>query len=768
MLDQGTNSKFIEHAPCRECGSPDNVAVYEDGHGYCFGCEHHYKDYHGKGNGAVRRPINKKTHNNLKHTSGGYYEVPTSLDFTDNNGRREIEKRKKGYDTHYVYTDKSGNTQFVVERQYKDETNKEKRFFQHSKWKDKINNYERWMSRGMPEPRCIYNLRDISQTRTSANIVVVEGEKAAEAYKRKRLDCVTTWAGGAKAVLKNDWSILNAFTRITLFPDNDDEGHVAMHKLAMHLHQEIGIDLDRIHFVTLPDEFPEKWDLADPVPKNSNTDAHTLQFEALPYTEVTPNYKDVWEKFSEKKLQEVDRSKAERLLELSENIFYIAELDEMLDLNKDVLTPLRSFDNQYGYLKVERKKPSTWLLEQEPEVFKRANSYEYQPQRPRGLNDVAGVPIVNRYRGPTIKPKQGDMTIWKDTLIDVFDDENRANNMEQYFAYCYQNQGTKAMWAPLWISPKKGIGKGWITELLHRIYGKNNFRPNLKYKSVTSNFNSWIIGTQFAVINEVFLSKNYNKKQELSEEIKDLITDPYIHIEEKFRRSFDYPNTCNFILISNHEDCMNIADDERRYYVLKLTDKVRLRDYWKPRWDWASNDGARFLMHHLSTLKIDDPDLYKERAPITEDMRELAKLSEHPIYKWLDLHREAETGPFKRSGSTEFRVFNFMVVAQDLHRTCTAFKQDGALDVVIAWCKSRCTSWDHSSFVPTKQMLTKDGTRPRVYLLPPAEPETAKDHWVEKLRACTASQLGQIYEQKGSYRPIEVDEKTKEKKRFKL
>ena len=68
----------------------------------------------------------------------------------------------------------------------------------------------------------------------------------------------------------------------------------------MHLHQEIGIELDRIHFVTLPDEFPEKWDLADSVPENSNTDAHTLQFEALPYTEVTPNFKDVWEKFTEK------------------------------------------------------------------------------------------------------------------------------------------------------------------------------------------------------------------------------------------------------------------------------------------------------------------------------------------------------------------------------------------------------------------------------------------------------------------------------------
>ena len=35
-----------------------------------------------------------------------------------------------------------------------------------------------------------------------------------------------------------------------------------------------------------------------------------------------------------------ERSKAERLLELSENIYYIAELDEMLDLNKDILIGL--------------------------------------------------------------------------------------------------------------------------------------------------------------------------------------------------------------------------------------------------------------------------------------------------------------------------------------------------------------------------------------------------------------------------------------------
>lgn len=37
-------SEFLHHAPCEACGSKDNVAVYNDGHSYCFGCGEHKKD----------------------------------------------------------------------------------------------------------------------------------------------------------------------------------------------------------------------------------------------------------------------------------------------------------------------------------------------------------------------------------------------------------------------------------------------------------------------------------------------------------------------------------------------------------------------------------------------------------------------------------------------------------------------------------------------------------------------------------------------------
>lgn len=35
-----SGSKFLRHEPCPSCGSKDNLGRYDDGHGYCFGCNH--------------------------------------------------------------------------------------------------------------------------------------------------------------------------------------------------------------------------------------------------------------------------------------------------------------------------------------------------------------------------------------------------------------------------------------------------------------------------------------------------------------------------------------------------------------------------------------------------------------------------------------------------------------------------------------------------------------------------------------------------------
>ena len=332
---------FKKHQPCFNCPSSDAVAVYEDGHGYCFSCEWVYKKYPGETNNVVK--LNgtysgitkaKINSNNYTYMKGNKDEQPTTFDFKGPGGQKKLQyKLSKGYDTHYTYTDEEGNTTFIVERQYTDETRQEKRFFPHTKWKNKIDNSTRWQSKAMPEPRTIYNLSGLNKSRSS-NLVICEGEKAADAYIKKTLFACTTWSGGAKQVEKNDWKPVHRFETITLFPDNDEEGFTAMHKLARHLVEDLKVPITNIKFVLYPDDFPKKWDMADPVPETVDTDAHRLASNALPYTEAIENYSDIWKKIKPQQVDDEEKNKVERLFSVAENVYYIGELDEMLDLKK--------------------------------------------------------------------------------------------------------------------------------------------------------------------------------------------------------------------------------------------------------------------------------------------------------------------------------------------------------------------------------------------------------------------------------------------------
>ena len=704
---------------------------------------------------STTAPIkDKKISTNYTNILAGKGEEPSSFDFTNERNLRE--KKKKGYDTHYTYATEDGHTSFIVERKYIDEARKKKQFILHSKWKNGVDDSQRWIAKAAPEPRVIWNLPKLKVAKTN-RVLVAEGEKAAAHYGARNLIPVTTWSCGTYCVLKNDWAPLLSRDEIILSPDNDAKGREAMHKLAMHLVEDLEYPIQNISWVDIPEDWPKGWDIADETP--DGTDVHSIICNAAAYAEVNEGYKEIWNEQKLSKInKEVQESKAERLNSMSEDLCYIQELDEILDLRADKLIPLRNFNNNLAYLKIGTENPSTYLLKQE--TFNRAHEFEYNPKRKKGLVEVNGVVRANRYQRPSIIGRDGSVKHWTENLENMFEDQDRSFETEQYLAWCLQNQGDKAMWCPLWISTARGIGKNYLTRILTDLYGIKNIRPNLKYKNVVGRFNSWIIGAQFAVVNEIFISKNYNKKMEMSEEIKDLITEPYAHIEEKFRRPFDYPNTCNFLLISNHEDCMNIDNGERRYYVTKLAEKIRGEEYWKPKWNWLNNEnGSASVLKHLMELKIKNPDMYKGRAPVTDDMLELAASAGHPIHKWLDEHRAAESGPFRRQGSSEWRVFNFMIVAVDLHRAVTAgFKQESALDTILEWIKTRCVVWKNGE--KTRQVRLDNGERPRAYMLPPmydaeaADPESAKNYWINNLREKTDTELGVIYNSKGTIKPF--------------
>lgn len=115
-----------------------------------------------------------------------------------------------------------------------------------------------WQWRGFDKPRPLYNLPAIG-ARATATVIVVEGEKTADAAQRLFPHCVvTTWQGGAKAVKATDWTPLHG-RRVLLWPDNDQAGDEAVFDIAVLLHPTGG----RLFIVHSPGEAPKHWDLAD-------------------------------------------------------------------------------------------------------------------------------------------------------------------------------------------------------------------------------------------------------------------------------------------------------------------------------------------------------------------------------------------------------------------------------------------------------------------------------------------------------------------------
>ncbi len=127
----------------------------------------------------------------------------------------------------------------------------------------------KWLS--FPKPRPLYGL-DRLATAPAANVVIVEGEKAADAGQRLLADSgviVISWPGGGNAAKHVEWSAL-AGRKIVAWPDADGPGLDAMEGITDSrgrnkggVAQFAGTHAAGFRVVDPPADVAEGWDLAD-------------------------------------------------------------------------------------------------------------------------------------------------------------------------------------------------------------------------------------------------------------------------------------------------------------------------------------------------------------------------------------------------------------------------------------------------------------------------------------------------------------------------
>jgi len=109
-----------------------------------------------------------------------------------------------------------------------------------------------------PDPRPLYNRPGISK---ASEVILVEGEKAADALIGKGLCATTAMNGAAAPVEKTDWSPLKS-KRVLVWPDKDEPGW----RYALAAAQAVlAAGAASAAVLRPPDDRPEKWDAADAV-----------------------------------------------------------------------------------------------------------------------------------------------------------------------------------------------------------------------------------------------------------------------------------------------------------------------------------------------------------------------------------------------------------------------------------------------------------------------------------------------------------------------
>lgn len=131
-----------------------------------------------------------------------------------------------------------------------------------------------------PDIRPLYNQVGL---RSSDKVVLVEGEKCADALIDNGI-CATTAMNGANAPIdKTDWSPLKE-KQVIIWPDNDDAGKAYANKAASAIARDGAVSVE---ILQIPDNKPKGWDSADAVAEGLDIKDILLRWERLSVKEKT-------------------------------------------------------------------------------------------------------------------------------------------------------------------------------------------------------------------------------------------------------------------------------------------------------------------------------------------------------------------------------------------------------------------------------------------------------------------------------------------------
>lgn len=523
--------------------------------------------------------------------------------------------------THHrdLFTFRNPDGEIVMYQQRVDLKNGDKRYVPWTYWSDGV-----WR-RAEPDDRLpLYGMENVPGM---SRIFIHEGAKAAraasEAAEDRRHpwhDFLSTgahigWIGGIHQVRRGDWQQLRRCSpdEIIIVPDNDSGGQRVVPLVSRQVRC-------RASQVVWDGEWPYRFDLADPMPDKYmirgayiGPRMEEMLFPAEWATDLIPNPEGRGRPVAVARDSFLDRwYRIERTKTYCPKDRPTWQLDQ-----ENFNAYMRPFSDVADTAGVFKKNAATPITQP-----------TFAPDRPQRLIREGGTVQLNQYIDMRIKAVPGDTTTFHDFMEYMVPDEVDRDHLMRWCRTIFARPDIRMGYGVLVLSEKQGVGKSTLGTILARMIGKEqtSFPGD---EMIQSDFNGWLVNKRLVVVNEIYAGQNWRTYNRL----KSKVTDPDIEANIKHQATWTFPNWAHFYCCSNSMEALRIEDEDRRWFVPKLTEELWPERRYDELYAWMADGGLSALAHEW--MNSNDFVRPGSRAPETEAKRELAENSRPPEHEFV-------------------------------------------------------------------------------------------------------------------------------------
>jgi len=221
--------------------------------------------------------------------------------------------------------------------------------------------------------------------------------------------------------------------------------------------------------------------------------------------------------------------------------------------------------------------------------------------------DVPG--FYNLYKGFAVTPVKGDWSLYRHLMKEVIaaGDEENFNYLLKWMARLVQDPGGERPGVSVVMRGKMGVGKGVFTTQYGEILG-SHFLHITNPTHLVHRFNNHLKDCLLCFVDEGIWAGDKQAEGIL----KGMITEKHIMVEPKGKDAFPVKNHIHLIFASNNSWVVPAGLEERRFFVLDVSDQhMQDHQYFAAILSQMNNGGREALLYDLLELNVSDLDLRK-------------------------------------------------------------------------------------------------------------------------------------------------------------